>query len=116
MTEGLSHKRPGNELSEHATKHQDDIVPGEKLDYTKELKVVDALGEKTLYVLCTSNLEVANEMINKVRLNIGGMRDRNVNTEVEYSKEDYPNQRAAVLRLCLEEQVLVYHITTSIEM
>ncbi|KAI5001970.1 hypothetical protein ZWY2020_026620 [Hordeum vulgare] len=88
MVEGPSHKCPRDESSKHATKLQDDVVPAEKLDYTKDLKVVNVHGRDTMYVLCTSNCDAADEMINKMTLKIGGMRGRIIGVDLEYSRED----------------------------
>ncbi|KAI5004131.1 hypothetical protein ZWY2020_031374 [Hordeum vulgare] len=77
---------------------------------------VEAHGKEPLCVVCTSNPEEADEMIKKMRLKLGGMIDRIIRVDVEYTREDEPNQRAAVLQLCLEEMVLVFHITAATKM
>ncbi|KAE8775982.1 hypothetical protein D1007_51454 [Hordeum vulgare] len=108
-----SQKRLREVSSEQAAELEDDVVHAEKHDYTKVLNEVEAHGKEPLYVVCTSNPEVADEMIKKMRMKLGGMFDRIIGVDVEYTREDEPNQRAAVLQLCLEEMVLVFHITAT---
>ncbi|KAI5021752.1 hypothetical protein ZWY2020_058482 [Hordeum vulgare] len=55
-------------------------------------------------------------MIKKMRVKLGGMFDRIIGVDVEYTREDEPNQRATVLQLCVEEMVLVFHITAATKM
>ncbi|VAH44662.1 unnamed protein product [Triticum turgidum subsp. durum] len=88
----------------------DDVpVPGQKWDYTMPLKV-DIHLKEPLDVVCTSNPDEADKMIRKMRRRLGGMLRRNIG---EYTREDKPPQIAAVLQLCVEDLVLVYHITAA---
>ncbi|KAI5005346.1 hypothetical protein ZWY2020_032589 [Hordeum vulgare] len=103
-------------LSEQAAELEDDVVHAEKHDYTKVLNEVEAHGKEPLNVVCTSNPEVADEMIKKMRMKLGGMFDRIIGVDVEYTREDKPNRRAAVLQICVEEMVLVFHITAATKM
>ncbi|KAM3313199.1 hypothetical protein ACQJBY_032694 [Aegilops geniculata] len=41
------------------------------------------------------------------------MLSRSIGVDVEYTREDEPPQMAAVLQLCVEDLVLVYHITAA---
>ena len=91
----------------------DDVpVPGQKQDYTVSLMVDIHLKEK-LDVVCTSNPDEADKMIRNMRRRLGGMLHRNIGIDVEYTREDKPPQIAAVLKLCVEDLVLVYHITAA---
>ncbi|XBI46332.1 hypothetical protein VPH35_110617 [Triticum aestivum] len=91
----------------------DDVpVPGQKQDYTVPLKV-DIHLKEPLDVVCTSNPDKADKMIRKMRRRLGGMLRRNIGVDVEYTREDKPPQIAAVLQLCVEDLVLVYHITAA---
>ncbi|KAI5022056.1 hypothetical protein ZWY2020_058786 [Hordeum vulgare] len=85
-----SHKRPREESWEEAAKLED-VVRAEKHDYTKVLKEVEAHGKEPLYVLYTSNLEEAGEMIKKMRMSIDGNIDKIIGIYVEYTGEDHPN-------------------------
>ena len=92
----------------------DDVsVPGQKQDYTVPLMVDIHLKKEKLDVVCTSNPDEADKMIRKMRRRLGGMLRRNIGVDVEYTREDKPPQIAAVLQLCVEDLVLVYHITVA---
>ncbi|VAH71424.1 unnamed protein product [Triticum turgidum subsp. durum] len=52
-------------------------------------------------------------MIRKMRRRLGGMLSRNISVHVKYTREDKPPQIAAILQLCVEDLVLVYHITAA---
>ncbi|KAI4989211.1 hypothetical protein ZWY2020_036528 [Hordeum vulgare] len=116
MRDMQSHKCPRRESLEHANKLEHDVDQAAKLDYTKELKDILAHCKEPLYVLCTSNPEEVDEMIKKMRLSISGKIDKIIGVDVEYTRENEPNQGASVLHLCLDEQVLVLHITTAKKM
>ena len=91
----------------------DDVpVPRQKQDYTVPLKVDIHLKEK-LDVVCTSNPDEADKRISEIRRRLGGMLSRSIAVDVEYTREDEPPQKAAVLQLCVEDLVLVYHITAA---
>ncbi|KAI4975960.1 hypothetical protein ZWY2020_049567 [Hordeum vulgare] len=111
-----SQKRLREMSSEQAVQLEDDVVHAKKHDYTKVPKEVEAHGKDPLCVVCSSNPEEADEMIKKMRLKLVGTIDRIIGVDVEYTREDEPNQRAAVLQLCLEEMVLVFHITAATKM
>ncbi|KAE8788774.1 hypothetical protein D1007_37137 [Hordeum vulgare] len=108
-----SQKRLREMSSEQATQLEDDVAHAKKNDYTKVLKEVEAHSKEPLCVVCTSNPEEADEMIKKMRLKLAGMIDGIIGVDVEYTREDEPNQRATVLQLCLEEMVLIFHITAA---
>ncbi|KAI4991353.1 hypothetical protein ZWY2020_039724 [Hordeum vulgare] len=116
MADEQSHKRPRGESSEHADKLEHDVDHAAQLDNTKERNDVQAHCKEPLYVLCTTNPEEAGKMIKKKRLSICGKIDKIIDVDVEYTREDEPTQRAAVVQLCLDEQVLVYHITAVTKM
>ncbi|XBH96752.1 hypothetical protein VPH35_087075 [Triticum aestivum] len=91
----------------------DDVsVPGQKQDYTVPLMVDIHLKEK-LNVVCTSNPDEADKRIRDMRRRLGGMVSRSIGIDVEYTREDEPPQMAAVMQLCMEDLVLVYHITAA---
>ena len=91
----------------------DDVpVPGQKQDYTVPL-VVDIHLKEKLDVVCTSNPYEADKRIREIRRRLGGMLSRSIGVDVEYTREDEPPQMAAVLQLCVEDLVLVYHITAA---
>ncbi|XBJ19065.1 hypothetical protein VPH35_010101 [Triticum aestivum] len=92
----------------------DDVpVPGQKQDYTVPLMVDIHLKKEKLDVVCTSNPDEADKRIREIRRRLGGMLSRLIAVDVEYTREDEPPQKAAVLQLCVEDLVLVYHITTA---
>ncbi|KAE8810024.1 hypothetical protein D1007_13345 [Hordeum vulgare] len=72
-------------------------VPGQKLDYTKRLSEVDIHAKEKLDVFYTSNLDVANEMTNRIRMKLGGLIPPFIGVDVEYAREEEPLQRAPVL-------------------
>ncbi|KAI4988517.1 hypothetical protein ZWY2020_030147 [Hordeum vulgare] len=111
-----SQKRLREVPSKQAAELEDDVVHAEKHDYTKVPNEVEAHDKEPLNVVCTSNPEVAVEMIKKMRMKLGGMFDKIIDVDVEYTREDEPNQRAAIMQLCVEEMVLVFHITAATKM
>ena len=91
----------------------DDVpVPRQKQDYTVKLMVDIHLKEK-LDVVCTSNPDEADKGIREIRRRLGGMFPQSIGVDVEYTREDEPPQKAAVLQLCVEDLVLVYHIAAA---
>ncbi|KAI4982357.1 hypothetical protein ZWY2020_022849 [Hordeum vulgare] len=111
-----SQKRLHEMSSEQAAQLEDDVAHAKKHDYTKVLKEVEAHNKEPLCVVCTCNPEEVGEMIKMMRLKLARMIDRIIGVDVEYTREDEPNQRATVLQLCLEEMVLVFHITMATKM
>ena len=92
----------------------DDVpVPGQKQDYTVPLMVDIHLKKEKLDVVCTSNPDEADKRIREIRRRLGGMLSWLIGLDVEYTREDKPPQIAAVLQLCVEDLVLVYHITAA---
>ncbi|XBI44261.1 hypothetical protein VPH35_108916 [Triticum aestivum] len=92
----------------------DDVpVPRQKQDYTVPLMVDIHLKKEKLDVVCTSNPDEADKRIREIRRRLGGMLSRSIAVDVEYTREDEPPQKAAVLQLCVEDLVLVYHITAA---
>ena len=87
----------------------DVLVPGQKHDYTVPLKV-DIHLKEPLDVVCTSNPDEADKRMREMRRRLGGMLSWLIGLDVEYTREDEPPQMAAVLQLCVEDLVLVYHI------
>ena len=91
----------------------DDVpVPGQKQDYTMPPMVDIHLKEK-LDVVCTSNPDEVDKRLCQMRRRLGGMLSRSIGVDVEYTREDKPPQIAAVLHLCVEDLILVYHITAA---
>ncbi|KAE8772825.1 hypothetical protein D1007_55083 [Hordeum vulgare] len=76
MVEEPSAKRPRGETSDQNSEVDDVQVPGQKLDYTKHLNEVDIHGKEKLDVVCTCNPDEDDEMINKIRMRVGGMYPR----------------------------------------
>ena len=52
-------------------------------------------------------------MMSMLRMKGGGLYLSFIGVDVEYTSEDEPPQMAAVLRLCVEELCLVYHIAAA---
>ncbi|XBH99485.1 hypothetical protein VPH35_128797 [Triticum aestivum] len=113
MADEPSAKRQCGETSNQSSNLDDVHVPCEKCACTKTLKGVDLHGKETLEVVCTSKPDKDNEMIDMLWRKAGGMFPRFVGVHVEYTKEDEPLQRAAVLELCMEQLYLVYHIAAA---
>ncbi|KAM3334487.1 hypothetical protein ACQJBY_029109 [Aegilops geniculata] len=92
----------------------DDVpIPGQKQDYTVPLMVDIHLKKEKLDVVCTSNPDEADKRIRDIRRRLGGMLSRSIGVDVEYTREVEPPQMAAVLQLCVEDLILVYHITAT---
>ena len=113
MAEEPSAKRPHGETSDQSMEVDDVQVPGQKHDYKVHFKEVDIHGKETLDVVCTSNPEEADKMISRILKRVCGLYPQYIGVVVEYTREDEPPQRAAVLQLCVEELCLVYHITAA---
>ncbi|XP_073363631.1 uncharacterized protein [Aegilops tauschii subsp. strangulata] len=52
-------------------------------------------------------------MTSRILKRVCGLYPQYIGVDVEYTREDEPPQRAAVLQLCVEELCLVYHITAA---
>ncbi|KAI4977144.1 hypothetical protein ZWY2020_050954 [Hordeum vulgare] len=113
MAEEPFAKRQCGETSKENTKVDDVQVPDQKLDYTKCLNDTDIHGKEKMDVVCTSNPDVADEMINMMKKEICVLIPWYIGVDVEYTREDEPPQRVVVLQLCVEELCLVYHITAA---
>ncbi|XBI62374.1 hypothetical protein VPH35_043001 [Triticum aestivum] len=62
------------------------------------LKEVDIHGKEKLDVVCTSNPEEADKMISRILKRVCGLYPQYIGVDVEYTREDQPPQRAAVLQ------------------
>ncbi|VAH32006.1 unnamed protein product [Triticum turgidum subsp. durum] len=113
MVEEPSAKRPRGETSDQSTEVDDVQVPDQKHDYKRHLKEVDIHGKEKVDVVCTSNPDEADKMISRVLKRVCGLYPQYIGVDVEYTREDEPPQRVAVLQLCVEELCLVYHITAT---
>ena len=113
MAEEPSAKRPRGETSDQSTEVDDVQVPDQKHDYKRHLKEVDIHGKEKLVVVCTSNPDEADKMISRILKRVCGLYPPFIGVDVEYTREDEPPQRVAVLQLCVEELCLVYHITAA---
>ncbi|KAI4999727.1 hypothetical protein ZWY2020_004316 [Hordeum vulgare] len=71
-----SQKHLREKSSEQDVKVEDDVVHAKKHKYTKILNEVEAHGKESVYVVCTSNPDKADEMIHKMTMKIDGMVDR----------------------------------------
>ncbi|VAI58669.1 unnamed protein product [Triticum turgidum subsp. durum] len=112
MTEEPSAKRPHGETSDQSSEVDDVQVPGQKHN-KRYLKEVDIHGKEKLDVICTSNPDEADKMIRRIMKRVCGLYPQHISVNVEYTREDKPPQRAAILQLCMEELCLVYHITAT---
>ena len=54
-------------------------------------------------------------MISRILKRVCGLYPHYIGIDVEYTREDEPPQMAAVLQLCVEDLILVYHITAATE-
>ncbi|VAI74822.1 unnamed protein product [Triticum turgidum subsp. durum] len=113
MAEEPSAKRPRGKTSDQSSEVDDVQVPGQKHDYIRHLKEVDIHDKEKLDVVCTSNPDEADKMINRILMRVCGLYPQYISVDVEYTREDEPLQRVAVLQLCVEELCLVYHITAT---
>ncbi|XBI15710.1 hypothetical protein VPH35_058080 [Triticum aestivum] len=115
MAEEPSAKRPRGEVADQSTEVDDIQVPCQKHDYKVHLKEVGIHGKEKLDVICTSNPDEADKMISRILKRVCSLYPQYIGVDVEYTREDEPPQRAAVLQLCVEELCLVYHITAAIK-
>ena len=113
MGEQPSAKRPCGDTSEQSTEVDDVQVSGQKHDYKVHLKEVDIHGKEKLDVVCSSNPDEADKMISRILKRVCSLCPQYIGVDVEYTREDEPPQRAAVLQLCVEELCLVYHVTAA---
>ena len=111
MADEPSAKRPRGETSDQSTEVDDVQVPGQKHDYKVHLKEIGIHDKEKLDVVCTSNPDEADKMISRILKRVCGLYPQYIGVDVEYTREDEPPQREAVLQLCVEELCLVYHIT-----
>ncbi|XP_073360135.1 uncharacterized protein [Aegilops tauschii subsp. strangulata] len=110
MAEEPSAKCHHAETSDQSSNLNDVHVLGEKREYTRTLTWVELHGKETLEIVCTSEPDKADEMINRLWKKAGRLYPRFVSVDVEYTREDESPHRAAVLQLWMEELCLVYHI------
>jgi hypothetical protein len=80
--------------------------------YTREFHDVELHGNHKLHVICTSKGRDVDKMLSTLRMKLGGMPVKTVGVDVEYTHYEEP-QKAAVLRLCVEHECLVYHISAA---
>ena len=113
MAEEPSAKRPRGEVADQSTEVDDIQVPCQKHDYKVHLKEVGIHGKEKLDVICTSNPDEADKMISRILKRVCSLYPQYIGVDVEYTREDEPPQRVAVLQLCVEELCLVYHITAA---
>ena len=52
-------------------------------------------------------------MMSRLRMKGGGLYPSFIGVDVEYTNKEEPPQMAAVLRFCVEELCLVYHIAAA---
>ncbi|XBI26167.1 hypothetical protein VPH35_050950 [Triticum aestivum] len=76
MVEEPSTNRHHGKTSDKRSNLDDVHVPGEKRAYTKTLKGVELHGKETLEIVCTSELDKANEMMSRLRMKGGGLPKR----------------------------------------
>ena len=97
MAEEPSAKRHHAETSDKRSNFVDIKFPGEKRNYTRTLKGVELHGKETTEVVCTSEPDKADEMIFWIRRSACGSYPHIIGVDVEFTKEDEPPQKAAVL-------------------
>ncbi|KAE8806751.1 hypothetical protein D1007_17111 [Hordeum vulgare] len=83
MAQEPSTKRQCGDISNENTEVDDVQVLGQKLDYTKRLNEVDIHGKENMDAVYMSNPYVADEMINRMRMRIGGQIPRYIGVDVE---------------------------------
>ncbi|XP_073367743.1 uncharacterized protein [Aegilops tauschii subsp. strangulata] len=113
MVDEPSTKRHHGETADKSCNLDDVHFPGEKRAYTRTLTGVELHGKETLEIVCTSELDKADEMMSRLRMKGGGLYPSFIGVDVEYTSDDVPPQMAAVLQLCIEELCLVYHIAAA---
>ncbi|XP_073358002.1 uncharacterized protein [Aegilops tauschii subsp. strangulata] len=67
---------------------------------------VDLHGKEMMEVICTSNPDEADEMIRRVRMRRSSLYPSFIGVNVEFTREDEPPQRVAVLQFCVEPKRL----------
>ena len=90
MAEEPSDKRHHAETSDKRSNLVDIKVPGEKRNYTRMLKGVELHGKETMEIVCTSELDKADEVISRLRRKLGGRFHRIVGVGVHYTSGDEP--------------------------
>ncbi|XP_073355048.1 uncharacterized protein [Aegilops tauschii subsp. strangulata] len=113
MAEESSAKRHHGEPSDKSSNLINVHVPDEKREYTRTLTEVELHGKEMLEIICTSELDKADEVMSRLRMKGGGLYPSFIGVDVEYTSDDEPPQMAAVLQLCVEELCLVYHIVVA---
>ncbi|XP_073355062.1 uncharacterized protein [Aegilops tauschii subsp. strangulata] len=113
MAEEPSAKHHHGETLDKSSNLVDVHVPSEKREYTRTLTGVELHDKETLEIVCTSKPDKADKMMSRLRMKGGGLYPSFIGVDVEYTSEDEPPQMAAVLRLCVEELCLVYHIAAA---
>ncbi|XP_073353704.1 uncharacterized protein [Aegilops tauschii subsp. strangulata] len=113
MADEPSSKRHRGETSDKSSNLNDVHVPGEKHEYTKTITGVELHGKETLEIVCTSKPDKADEMMSRLGMKGDGLYPSFIGVDVEYTNKNEPPQMAAVLRLCVEELYLVYHIAAA---
>ncbi|XBH55700.1 hypothetical protein VPH35_077730 [Triticum aestivum] len=76
MAEEPSAKHHHGETSDKSSNLVDVHVPGDKREYTKTLTGVELHGKETLEIVCTSELDKADEMISRLWRKVGGSHHR----------------------------------------
>ncbi|KAF7101594.1 hypothetical protein CFC21_102879 [Triticum aestivum] len=76
MAKEPSAKRHHAETSDKRSNLIDIKVPGEKRNYTRTLKGVELHGKETLEIVCTSELDKADEVISRLWRKLGGRPKR----------------------------------------
>ncbi|CDJ26447.1 unnamed protein product [Triticum aestivum] len=97
MAEEASAKRHCGEASYQSDNLDVVHVPDQKREYTVTLKGVDLHGKEMLKVVCTSIPDKADQMIGRIRRSAHSSYPHIIDVDVEFTKEDEPPQRAAVL-------------------
>ena len=90
MAEEPSAKRHHGETSNKSSNLVDIHVPSEKREYTRTLKGVELHGKEMLEIVCTSELDKANQMMSRLRMKGGGLYPSFIGVDVEYTDEEKP--------------------------
>ena len=98
MAKESSAKRHRGKTSDQSSNHDDVHVLGKKREYTRTLIGVELHGKETLEVVCTSELDKADEMISRLKMKGGGLYPSFIGVDVEFTRKDEPPQMAAVMR------------------
>ncbi|KAI4996793.1 hypothetical protein ZWY2020_052135 [Hordeum vulgare] len=83
-----------------------------KRTYTRELHDVELHGNNKIHVVWIRKAYDVDKMLCKLRRKLVVMPFKRIGVDVEYTHYEDPH-KAAVLQLCVENELLVYHISAT---